>query len=169
MLTQFYIALGTNLGDRRANLSQAIALLAERITIMQTSSIYETAAAYVEDQPVFLNMVLLGAAQSEIMPPRALLQLAQSIEQRMHRQRLVRYGPRIIDVDVLTYGDVHIIEPDLIIPHPRIAERDFVLVPWMEIAPDYIYPGQTLTVAQLAQRSPGVGKVLNVGGPVIGT
>lgn len=166
MLTQFYMALGTNLGDRRANLTQALEFLSERITLMRVSSIYETAAAYVEDQPAFLNMVLLGAAQSDIMPPRTLLQLAQSIEQRMHRQRLVRYGPRIIDVDVLTYGDRQIIEPDLIIPHPRIAERDFVLVPWMEIAPDYIYPGQTLTVAQLAQRSPGVGKILNVGKPL---
>lgn len=110
-------------------------------------------------------MVLLGTAQSDIMPPRG-TRLLQSIEQRMHRQRLVRYGPRIIDVDVLTYGDQQIIEPDLLIPHPRIAERDFVLVPWMEITPDYIYPGQSLTVAQLAQRSPGIGKVLNVGGPV---
>ena len=162
MLANFYIALGSNLGNRRANLAHAVQLLKEQIEVLQRSSIYETEAAYVEDQPAFLNMVLLGAASADDLPPFELLRFGNEVERRMGRERLVRYGPRLIDVDILTYDERQINEPNLIIPHPRIAERDFVLAPLKEIAPTLVLPGQTLTVAKLAQRLPGIGKVLRV-------
>lgn len=164
MLAEFYIALGTNLGQRRANLARAVHLLKARIDVLQMSSIYETEAAYVEDQPAFLNMVLRGTAPAADLPPHALLKFGNTVERQMGRERLVRYGPRLIDVDILTYDALQINEPDLVLPHPRIAERDFVLAPLMEIAPTLILPGQTLTVAELAQRLPGIGKVLRVEG-----
>jgi len=162
MLAKFYIGLGTNLGQRRANLAHVVQLLKTRINVLQLSSIYETEAAYVEDQPAFLNMVLLGAAPAKDLSPRDLLKFGNEVEREMGRERLVRYGPRLIDVDILTYDDLEINEPDLVIPHPRLVERDFVLAPLMEIAPVLILPGQTLTVAELAQRLPGIGKVLRV-------
>ena len=162
MPATFYIALGTNLGDRHANLIRAVQLLTERVDVLRRSSIYETEAAYVEDQPAFLNMVLYGRARTDPMSPHQLLQFGNEIERRMGRERLLRYGPRLIDVDILTYDKLQIQEPDLIIPHPRIAERDFVLVPLMEIAPNLVLPGQTVSVAALAQRLPGTGKIIRV-------
>ncbi len=160
--TTVYIGLGTNLGDRRAHLAQAIALLRQRIDVLQRSSVYETEAAYVENQPAFLNMVLRGAVESTKIDPRDLLRFVNDVERRMGRERLVRYGPRLIDIDILMYGHDQVMEPDLIIPHPRIIERDFVLVPLCEIAPDLVLPGQQRTIAELAQASPGIGKVLRV-------
>lgn len=160
--TTVYIALGTNLGDRRLNLSRAIALLQERIDVQQRSSVYETEAAYVENQPAFLNMVVRGVIDAAQLTPRDVLRFVNEVERRMGRERLVRYGPRLIDVDILMYGDQQVIEPDLIIPHPRIVERDFVLAPLREIAPDLILPGQSQTVAELAAALPGIGKVLRV-------
>jgi 2-amino-4-hydroxy-6-hydroxymethyldihydropteridine diphosphokinase len=159
---EVHIALGTNLGDRRANLLRAIELLREKVQITRLSSLYETEAAYVTDQPEFMNMALAGRIDPDALSPRELLRFVNDIERRMGRERLVRYGPRVIDVDILSYGDQHILEPDLIIPHPRIAERDFVLAPLREIAPDLILAGQTKTVAELASALPGIGKVMRV-------
>lgn len=157
-----FIALGTNLGDRRANLLRAIELLREKVQITRLSSLYETEAAYVTDQPEFMNMALVGRIDPDALSPRELLRFVNDIERRMGRERLVRYGPRVIDVDILSYGDQHILEPDLIIPHPRIVERDFVLAPLREIAPDLVLAGQTRTVAELASALPGIGKVMRV-------
>ena len=158
--TTVYIALGTNLGDRHANLVNAVQRLSERIAVRERSSVYETEAAYVEAQPSFLNMVLRGEIDSATLSPRDLLRFVNEVERRMGRERLVRYGPRLIDIDILMYGSQQVMEPDLIIPHPRIVERDFVLAPLAEIAPTLVLPGQTQTVAELAQRLPGIGKVL---------
>ena len=162
MSTQIFIALGTNLGDRRANLLRAIALLREKIRITRLSSLYETEAAYVTDQPEFMNMALAADVDETALAPRELLRFVNEIERRMGRERLVRYGPRVIDVDILSYGDRLVLEEDLIIPHPRIAERDFVLAPLREIAPDLVLPGQTKTVSELASALPGIGKVMRV-------
>ena len=164
--TTVYIALGTNLGDRHANLVNAVQRLSERISVRERSSVYETEAAYVEAQPSFLNMVLRGEIDSATLSPRDLLRFVNEVERRMGRERLVRYGPRLIDIDILMYGSQQVMEPDLIIPHPRIIERDFVLTPLLEIAPDLILPGQQLTVAELARRLPGIGKVLRIDAPL---
>ncbi len=162
MMIITYIALGTNLGDRRANLFRAIELLSERMRVTALSSLYETEAAYVTDQPEFMNMALAAEIDAETMSPRDLLRFVNDIERRMGRERLVRYGPRVIDVDILSYGDRLVMEEDLIIPHPRIAERDFVLAPLREIAPELVLPGHTKSVSALASDLPGIGKVMRV-------
>ncbi|HXV43176.1 MAG TPA: 2-amino-4-hydroxy-6-hydroxymethyldihydropteridine diphosphokinase, partial [Anaerolineae bacterium] len=150
-----YIALGTNLGDRRANLLDAISQLRQKVVVEQVSSVYETEPAYVTDQPRFYNMVLRGRT---LLEPDELLRLLKSIERRMGRERKLRYGPRPIDLDILAYADLQLETPDLTIPHPRIAERAFVLAPYAEIAPDLILPGQQHRIAELWQQLKGGGE-----------
>lgn len=149
-----YIALGSNLGDRRANLIDAISQLRQKVVVEQISSVYETEPAYVTDQPRFYNMVLAGRTQ---LAPEGLLRFLKSIERRMGRQRLIRYGPRPIDLDILAYGNQQIETPDLIVPHPRIAERAFVLTPLAEIAPEVKLPGLGQSIAELSQQLGGGG------------
>lgn len=168
--TLVYLALGSNLGDRRANLLAAVNRLPPAMRVHTLSSLYETAPAYVSDQPDFLNLALRGSVESERWPPRALLRFLKQVERELGRQArpraspgvVQRYGPRLIDLDILLYGDRQIAEPDLVIPHPRLTERAFVLVPLAEIAPDLVVPGQAETVATLAQRPENVGQVLRV-------
>ncbi len=134
-----YLGLGTNLGDRRANLTKALQHLGQvpTVEIVKTSSIYETAPVGPQGQPDFLNQVV----QAEVTcSARRLLELVQGIEQDMGRVRRRRWGERIIDIDILLYGDETIDEPDLQIPHPQMLARQFVLVPLAEIAPDLILP-----------------------------
>ena len=134
-----YLGLGSNIGDRRANLAEAVQRLAQipAIEIVKTSSIYETAPVGPQDQPDFFNQVV----QAEVScSGRRLLELVEGIEQDMGRVRTRRWGERIIDIDILLYGDETIDEPDLQIPHPQMLVRQFVLVPLAEIAPDLILP-----------------------------
>ncbi len=154
-----YIALGSNLGDRRSNLIEAIRQLRQKVQVERLSSVYETEPAYVTDQPRFLNMVLRGRTE---LAPRELLDFLKGIERRMGRLAAERYGPRPIDLDILLYDDLRVDEPDLTIPHPRLTERAFVLVPLAEIDPDLVLPGQTEPVAALARRVEGVGRVVRV-------
>ena len=134
-----YVALGSNLGDREAYLWQALGLLAAHpsLQVQKVSSFYETEPVGYLDQGMFLNAV----AQLETdRTPQELLKILQAIENRLGRQRGIRWGPRTIDLDLLLYGNQTIEEPELIIPHPRMLERDFVLVPLAEIAPDLLLP-----------------------------
>jgi len=147
--TQVYLALGSNLGDRRANLAEALKQLQSYVILDVLSTVYETEPAYVTDQPNFYNMVLRGTTT---LSPQALLHRLKSIEQDLGRQQTVRYGPRPIDIDILLYGEMQLTTPDLVIPHPRMTERAFVLIPLAQIAPDLIIPGQWETVKQLAER-----------------
>ena len=137
------IAFGSNLGRREVHLADALAALRREVELVAVSSAYETAPMYVEDQPPFLNGALL--AQTE-MGPRELLQVLKRVEQEVGRQPAKRFGPREIDLDLLSYGRLHYQfadrgEPLLSIPHPRIPERRFVLEPLAEIAPDLQLPG----------------------------
>ncbi len=150
-----YIALGSNLGDRRTNLIDAISQLRQKVSVKQISSVYETEPAYVTDQPRFYNMVLRGMTD---LIPAELLRFLKNIERRMGRERTLRYGPRPIDLDILVYGDLQLETPELTIPHPRIAERAFVLAPFAEIAPDLILPGQTKGIAGLQKQLDGGGQ-----------
>jgi 2-amino-4-hydroxy-6-hydroxymethyldihydropteridine diphosphokinase len=136
--TLVYLALGSNLGDRRANLVAAVAQLREQVAVEAISSLYETEPAYVLDQPRFLNAALCGRTT---LAPIELLAFVKGIERALGRTAGPRYGPRLVDIDLLLYGDTVLDSPELSIPHPRMAERPFVLVPLAEIAPDLVPPG----------------------------
>jgi 2-amino-4-hydroxy-6-hydroxymethyldihydropteridine diphosphokinase len=136
-----HLALGANLADRFEALREArqrIEHLRET-ALLASSRIYETPPWGKTDQPAFANAALAVRTQ---LAPRALLEACLEIERAMGRVRLERWGPRRIDIDVLTYGREHIAEPHLTIPHPAIAERAFVLVPLLEIAPDFLLDGR---------------------------
>ena len=133
-----YLGLGSNLGDRRAYLKAAIQGLSRILTDIEESSIYETDPQYVTDQPVFLNQVVSGKTDLE---PLEFLKHCQSIQTEVGRTpQTVRFGPREIDIDILSFGDV-VLKTDIIeIPHPRLYERLFVLVPLCEIVPNWLCP-----------------------------
>ena len=149
--TLAYLGLGTNLGDRESYLAQALKELAglPTIEIGAVSSIYETAPVGLTDQPDFLNLVV---SVRTTLSPRELMDALLHIENKMGRVRTVRWGPRVIDLDLLLFGDVRVEVPGLSVPHPRLRERSFVLIPLAEIAPDLILPGEKMTVKKLAEK-----------------
>ncbi|HNP70630.1 MAG TPA: 2-amino-4-hydroxy-6-hydroxymethyldihydropteridine diphosphokinase [Kouleothrix sp.] len=155
--TSVYLALGANLGDRHAAIAAALGRLAPEIVVEQVSSLYETEPAYVLDQPRFLNAV---ARVRTGLGPQALLARLKRIEAELGRQPGARFGPRAIDLDILLYGDTVLASDALTIPHPRMAERPFVLVPLAEIAADLVPPGWDVPVAVLAQAVRGQGDII---------
>lgn len=155
--TTIYLGLGSNLGDRRAHFVAAVAQLAPDVIVERVSSLYETEPAYVLDQPRFLNAVLRGRTALE---PLALLDLLKRIEREQGRRPGLRFGPRVIDLDILLYGQQSIASETLTIPHLRMRERPFVLVPLAELAPSLRPPGWAATVGVLAQVVRGHGDVL---------
>ncbi len=161
-----YLCLGGNLGDRMAALTQALQLLNSTVGMRRTgcSSVYETEPWAVADQPNFLNLV---AAYETTLSPEELLAACKSVEAEVGRVESYRWGPRLIDVDILLYGDqvVDSSEPDLQIPHPRMAQRAFVLVPLAEIAPDLAVPPQGNTVRRLLYEVAGQEGVVRWGSP----
>ncbi|MBI1746229.1 MAG: 2-amino-4-hydroxy-6-hydroxymethyldihydropteridine diphosphokinase [Acidobacteria bacterium] len=145
-----YFSLGSNLGDRLGYMEAALsAFPAAGIRVRRVSSVYETDPVGLLDQPRFLNLAVQGATQ---WTPKRLLQAVQSIEKSLGRQRSVRWGPRSIDIDLLLYGRRVIKMPDLQIPHPRMAERRFVLLPLVEISPRAVDPWRHVTVRTLLER-----------------
>jgi len=146
-----YLSLGSNVGDRTANLRLAIARLSEAGQVQPVSAFYETEPVDVLDQPWFLNCVV---ALKTVMPPRELLNLALAIEAAMGRHRTREKGPRIIDIDILLFGDRVIDEPGLKVPHPAMHERRFVLEPLAEIAPGVLHPTLKKTARELLAQLP---------------
>ena len=141
-----YLALGANLGDRRGNLSAALQRLREIMEISVISSTYETEPVGYLDQPRFLNIVCSGTTG---LSAQALLKRTQEIEVAIGRQPSFRNGPRPIDIDLIFYDDLHIMQDDLTVPHPRMAERAFVLAPLAEIAPEMVDPVSGKTAQEL--------------------
>ncbi len=142
-----YISLGSNLGDRAAQIARAVkALAAAGVRIARKSSLYSTEPVDVRTQSWFLNCVL--EAETDLMP-RQLLHVLQEVERSLGRKKLVRRGPRAIDIDLLLYGTSVVRAPELEVPHPRMAERRFVLVPLVELAPMLRHPTLRKTVAEL--------------------
>jgi 2-amino-4-hydroxy-6-hydroxymethyldihydropteridine diphosphokinase len=144
-----YLGLGTNLGDRQANLRMAQRHLGTVVTVTGSSSIYQTQPWGFEDQPVFLNQVLAGRT---VAAPDALLAAAKDIERRVGRQPSFHYGPRLIDIDILLYDQLQLRSDRLTLPHPHLTERAFVLIPLAELAPDLLIPGTPFTAAEWARR-----------------
>jgi 2-amino-4-hydroxy-6-hydroxymethyldihydropteridine diphosphokinase len=140
MAASTYLALGSNLGDRLATLQRAVDLLAGRpgIEVRRSSRVYETEPVG-PPQPAYLNAVIEVRTD---LAPRDLLAACLAVETELGRVRAERWGPRTLDVDVLTYEDRFVDEPDLVIPHPRMHERAFVLVPLLELEPDPVLPGR---------------------------
>lgn len=146
-MNKVYLLIGGNMGDRLQNLHQAIEWLQTDCgPVQQVSGIYETAAWGKTDQPSFLNQaVLLHTSLSAQQLIKAIL----AVEEKMGRHRMEKFGPRIIDIDIIFYNDAIIHEPNLTIPHPQLQNRRFVLVPLQEIAGSFMHPVLHTTIDQL--------------------
>jgi len=154
----YFLSLGSNLGNKEKNLARAARLLGESgVEILAASSIYLTEPVDNADQPWFANQVL--EVRSSLDPP-SLLRLAKSIEKKMKRVPTVAKGPRTIDIDILLAGEIVLDTPDLVIPHPRLAQRNFVLVPFAEIAPEIRHPILGRTIRELASSSSDPARVI---------
>ncbi len=142
-----YLGIGSNIGDREDNCLKAISLLEENgLKITKRSSLHETEPWGVKNQPQFVNMAV--EAETDLSP-RELLVILKKIENAMGRLPEKKWGPRIIDIDILMYDDLKINEADLTVPHPLMHERAFVLVPLSEIAPEKVHPALHKTISEL--------------------
>jgi 2-amino-4-hydroxy-6-hydroxymethyldihydropteridine diphosphokinase len=151
-MVNVYLGLGSNLGDRNQNLEKALDMLSQRMPVIQVSSVYDTEPMYNTEQPRFLNQVCKVTTRLEPLP---LFYLIKGIESRMGRTGKTN-EPRPIDIDILFYGDQVIETPELVIPHPRLAERAFVLMPLAEIAAELMHPVMGRTISELVSGLDGV-------------
>ncbi len=145
-----YLALGSNLGNRLANLKQAVAVLSPQMEVKAKSHVYETPPWGYEDQPRFLNQVIKATTYLE---PEPLLKHIKRLEVTLGRKASFQNGPRLIDIDILFYDDLVLNTASLIIPHPRLHERGFVLLPLMDIDPDLVHPANQKSVREMVALS----------------
>jgi len=141
-----YLALGSNLGNRLSNLKEAIAALPPQMEVKAKSAVYETPPWGYQDQPKFLNQVIKATTY---LDPEPLLKHLKRLEVTLGRKEIFQNGPRLIDIDILFYDDLILNTRLLVIPHPRLQERGFVLLPLMDIDPDLIHPVSKKSVSQM--------------------
>jgi 2-amino-4-hydroxy-6-hydroxymethyldihydropteridine diphosphokinase len=152
-----YLSLGSNLGDRAANLKAAIAALpSANFQVRKVSSFYETEPVDYLDQPWFLNCVVEGETDSQ---PIDLLRTLRAIESQLGSKKAFAKGPRLLDIDILIFGDLPLDTPELQIPHPRMLERKFVLAPLAEIAPQLKFPQWSGNISDLLAKTPDTSSV----------
>jgi len=140
------LAIGSNMGDRLESLRKAVQALRPFVNIEKVSPVYETRAAYATDQPIYLNAALIGTTS---LQPLSLLWTVKDLESEIGRTPTFRFGPRVIDIDIIFYGDQIVHVPELTIPHSSLEERDFVLRPLADIAPQLKHPVSGRTVAEM--------------------
>ncbi len=148
---QIYLAIGSNIENRKQHIETAIVLLCEKVRGITIAPLYETKPRYFEDQNNFLNTVLRGYTDLE---PRELLQFTKAVQKEVGRVERFRNGPREIDIDILFYDNVVYKDEELEIPHPRLQERDFVLQPFSDINPDFSHPVLKKTIRELLATLP---------------
>jgi 2-amino-4-hydroxy-6-hydroxymethyldihydropteridine diphosphokinase len=149
---RIFLALGSNIEDRKQHIETAIVLLREKVHDIIVAPLYETTPRYFEDQQNFLNTVLSGVTDLE---PRELLRFTQAVQQEVGRVERFRNGPREIDIDILFYDNLVYKDEELEIPHPRLQERDFVLQPFSDIDRDFSHPVLEKTIRALLDALPG--------------
>lgn len=146
-MTPVLLGLGANIGDRRQTIRAALDGIGRLGGIDAVSALYETAPMYVTDQDPFINICAVVKTDAA---PDALLHAVKDLERTLGRMPSRRFGPRRIDIDIIMYGDLSVTQPDLQIPHPRMLERAFVLIPAVDVAGDWIHPVAGRTVRDLA-------------------
>ncbi len=151
-----YLGLGSNLGNRARNIYAALRRLRAHVRLEQISSLYETEPVGITDQPWFLNLVCAGVTD---LAAEDLLHAAKGIERELGRREGVRFGPRIIDIDILFYDDQVLATEQLELPHPRLHKRGFVLVPLGELAPNLVHPVLKNTVRELLENAASIEEV----------